>query len=203
MFKIDEMTGEFESFNSFAKVGDDRIVTAIAADTDLDTQRDRFTKECLKKMADEFMTNENGRNMREMHENIAAGNALHSIYIEEDMHKAKWVLTSEVTDDSTWRKIKKSTLKGQSVGGKVVECYYINQGQENQIRVITDAYINEVSYVDRPAQPGMNIQPDFARHSVAVDVGLPINLLNGFNAGPKGLPVMNSDHGGPQCRRDD
>lgn len=81
-------------------------------------------------------------NVREMHQPIAAGTVVDHAF-DDEAHALK--ICAHVSDPTTWEKIKDGTLKAFSICGEILESI------EN---TVTKFVLNEISLVDRPADPG-------------------------------------------------
>ena len=82
-------------------------------------------------------------NIREMHSNIAAGVA----FEWETTADGKTWIGTHIVDEGSIKKVKKGVLKGFSIGGNGTEC------DDNNPKIITALELNEISLVDRPANP--------------------------------------------------
>jgi hypothetical protein len=87
-------------------------------------------------------------NIREMHSNIAAGVAFEC----EVLENGKTWLGAHIVDEGSVKKVKAGVLKGFSIGGNGLEC------EPDNPKVITALELNEISLVDRPANPDSVIQ---------------------------------------------
>lgn len=79
-------------------------------------------------------------NVREMHQEIAAG-----VVRESEMTEAGMSVGVYVAEDSTWQKVKAGVLKAFSIRGPILEAV---DNIVNKIKLL------EISLVDRPADPG-------------------------------------------------
>ena len=79
-------------------------------------------------------------NVREMHQDIAAG-----VVEESSMTESGMMVGVYVADDSTWNKVKRGVLKAFSIRGPILEVVG---------NVVTKLKLTEISLVDRGADPG-------------------------------------------------
>lgn len=82
--------------------------------------------------------------IREMHQPIAAGNC-----IEATVNKAtgETLICAHITDPNSVKKVQTKTLKGFSIGGVATQTDPLNK------KIITGLKLNEISLVDKPANP--------------------------------------------------
>jgi hypothetical protein len=80
-------------------------------------------------------------NIREMHQWSAVGK---TVQPKVDQAKKGLYIVAKIVDDQAWAKIKEGVYNGFSIGGRVLK--KINN-------VIEELMLNEISLVDRPANP--------------------------------------------------
>ncbi len=85
-------------------------------------------------------------NIREMHQLSAVGVAQ-----EADLDEKGLYLKAKVIDDDAWAKVREGVYKGFSIGGR------ITARDPNDATLITGVELNEISLVDRPANPEATI----------------------------------------------
>jgi hypothetical protein len=137
-------------FLPFEKVDRDRRrVWGIAQTEDPDHQGDQVSYEASKKA---FMAwAKTVGNVREMHQPIAAGSVVKVIPDDRNRRILVGVHVSKGAPD-TWEKVLDGTLKGFSIGGKVLESSRVYlESLGKQVRRITDYVLDELSLVDSPA----------------------------------------------------
>lgn len=116
---------------------DQRMVYGIAATDQLATDGYIVTKEAMQAAWADYMTY---ANIREMHQDIAAGVVKEYSFEDDGVHIGVYV-----ADDSTWAKVKAGVLKAFSIGAEALQKIG---------NVITEIILYEISLVDRPADPG-------------------------------------------------
>jgi len=133
----------------FAKVDDEqRMVYGVATDETPDGAGEVVDYEATKAAVADWSK---WRNVREMHGAKAAGIA-EEITLD-DVEKSLKVGV-KVVDDGAWEKVKEGVYKGFSIGGRVLASVMERAAEgEGQIRRITEYLLNEISLVDRPANP--------------------------------------------------
>jgi hypothetical protein len=114
-----------------------RMVYGIAATDQLATDGYIVTKEAMQAAWANYMTY---ANIREMHQDIAAGVVKEFSFEDDGVHIGVYV-----ADDSTWAKVKAGVLKAFSIGAEALQKIG---------NVITEIILYEISLVDRPADPG-------------------------------------------------
>lgn len=132
-------------FAQFTKVDDEqRIVGGTFTSETLDNQNDIVDFAATKAAVADYSQ---WRNVREMHQSSAVGTA---VKIELDEQTQKGYMEAKIVDDAAWKKAKEGVYKGFSIGGKIVEAV---KEAASGARRITKYVLNEVSLVDRPANP--------------------------------------------------
>jgi len=137
-----------------------RIVSGYATLDNMDTQGDVVTAEASKKAFERSR-----RNVREMHDKVAAGkvvdwredeffdketgNLYKGIYVEAYISKGA---------QSTWEKVLDETLTGFSIGGEINDATNeFDKDAGRSVRFIKDYDLVELSLVDNPANQLANI----------------------------------------------
>jgi prohead serine protease len=116
-------------------------------------------------------------NVREMHQNSAAGVALSAEVVDGKLH-----LAVKVVDDGAWKKVKERVYKGFSIGGRVVEAVLEKLADGTYIRRILKLILTEISLVDRPANPDAKILLFKAEGSMPNEETEVVNLAPGLSA---------------------
>jgi len=120
------------------KDNDQRIVAGYATTEDLDSQGEVVKLAAVERALPDYMKY---ANIREMHQWSAVGKAIQA---SVDNTKKGLYLVAKVVDEQAWKKVKEGVYNGFSIGGKVVKKVGNN---------IEDLVLNEISLVDRPANP--------------------------------------------------
>jgi hypothetical protein len=123
----------------------EHIVEGYASMCNLDDQGDVVPVEAIEAAMPSFM--EWGA-LRAMHTKIAAGKVLAARVDGEGV----WI-KAKVTDGDSWQKVQDGVYQGFSIGGDVKEIATRPDGA----RMITRLQLNEISLVDRPANPRCKI----------------------------------------------
>lgn len=123
----------------FSKRDDDEhIVEGWASSEALDSQGEVIKIEAIEKALPDYMK---FANIREMHQLSAVGK---TIAASIDKTKKALYIVVKVVDDMAWKKVKEGVYNGFSIGGRILK----------QIgNTIEDLSLNEISLVDRPANP--------------------------------------------------
>lgn len=133
------MKNDVNLYVQFTKTNDEeQIVEGIATSEDLDSQGEIVKYDAIKDALPDYMK---FGNIREMHQYSAVGKAIKAI---PDDAKKNLLLTAKVIDPIAWQKVKEGVYNGFSIGGRVLKQV------GNEIQGIT---LNEISLVDRPANP--------------------------------------------------
>ena len=140
---------------------ENRTVSGFATLDNYDRHGDRVTSDASKKAFERFRGN-----IREMHQPIAVGKVLS--FNEEDYYDAESgqnykgvfvnVYVSKGAQD-TWEKVLDGTLTGFSIGGNIIQAS-MEKGtseEDDEVRVIEEYDLHELSLVDSPANPLANI----------------------------------------------
>lgn len=123
----------------FSKKNDsEQIVEGYASTEDLDSQGEIVRFEAIKKALPDYMK---FGNIREMHQHSAVGKAVKAI---PDEQRRGLFLSAKIVDKVAWEKVQAGVYNGFSIGGRVLK----QVGNE-----IQDLMLNEISVVDRPANP--------------------------------------------------
>lgn len=131
-------------YGTFSKVdAEQRIVGGVFTSEAIDVQDDMVDWDATKEAVDDWRK---WSNIREMHQPSAVGVA---VTIELDDTKKQAYLEAKIVDDAAWEKVVAGVYKGFSIGGKVLQAIKEAAGIRRIIRYI----LNEVSLVDKPANP--------------------------------------------------
>jgi phage head maturation protease len=120
------------------KDGDQRIVEGYATTEALDSQGEIIKSEAIEKALPDYMK---FANIREMHQPSAVGK---TISAKMDKNKRGLEIAAKVVDPIAWEKVKEGVYNGFSIGGRIVK---------RVGNVIHEVILNEISLVDRPANP--------------------------------------------------
>lgn len=155
-------------FVPFSKRDDTRrVVCGIATSSALDAHGQRITTEAIKGAIAKYM--EFG-NIREMHQPSAIGKVQKHEFDPED----RLYIEAKIVDPLAWEKVEKGIYTGFSVGGWRTD--------ESKGDVIKSMVLDEISLVDRPANPEayFQIMKAFAlgRDSLS-DSEMAISILQG------------------------
>ena len=127
-------------FVPIAKLDDEqRMVYGYATTEALDAQGEIIKREAIEAALPHYMR---FANIREMHQLSAVGVAKEAEFDEKGLY-----LKAKVVDDEAWAKVKEGVYKGFSIGGRVTERDRLDK------KLITGVELNEISLVDRPANP--------------------------------------------------
>jgi len=141
-------------FVPISKVDEEqRMVYGIATCETLDKQNEivdyAATKEALTDYSD-------WRNIREMHKPSAVGTA--PILELRDNDKSLYI-GAKIVDEQAWLKCKEGVYKGFSIGGEVLDRRMeVNKSTGKPINRVTKYVMNEISIVDRPANPSCKFE---------------------------------------------
>lgn len=128
---------EFVAITKFDE--DQRLVYGYISTEQKDCHNEIVSKDAIKKAFEEDY--KKWGNIRFMHDNkTAVGNMIE--YSHDDFGT---FMCAKISDSEVWQKIKDGVLKGFSIGGWVIK----KVGD-----TITDLFLEEISLVDRPANPG-------------------------------------------------
>ena len=143
------MPRELHGFVTISKIDDEkRMVYGIANSDTLDCQDEIVEWDATKDAIPEFTK---WRNLREMHKDNAVGTVPE---LEIDDVSKKLNIGAKVVDDSAWKKVKEGVYKGFSIGGKALErIKEFNVEAGKNISRVKKYVLNEISLVDRPANP--------------------------------------------------
>src|SRR5581483_2533021 len=170
-----------------------RIVSGIATDPTLDSDRQICDPSWLEKAMSDY---EPWGNIREMHQPIAAGVAI-SIVKDADAY----VVTSKIIDPGTIAKLDAGVLKGYSIG--IAHPQVIRDNKAIGGRIIGGEII-EISLVDRPANPNALIDHvEFAEKMEKVFLEPEVSKAIPHKEGepkspPKGYPKDKSAYADPE-----
>ncbi|HVH76756.1 MAG TPA: DUF6582 domain-containing protein [Stellaceae bacterium] len=116
-----------------------RMVWGYASTEALDEQGEIVRHDALAAALDDYMK---FANIREMHQPSAVGVAEEAALDDKGLYVA-----ARVVDERAWEKVAAGVYKGFSIGGKV------KARDPADRRIITEIALNEISLVDRPANP--------------------------------------------------
>jgi len=145
----------------FSKVDEDRrIVSGFATLDNVDRQRDIVTSDASMKAFQKFRGN-----IREMHQPLAVGKMINfkeDRYFDPETKKFySGVYVSAYVSkgaQATWEKVLDGTLSGFSIGGKMLKWDDgYDEKADEQIRIIKEYDLVELSLVDSPANQFANI----------------------------------------------
>ena len=123
----------------FTKKDDDkRLVEGFASTETEDSQGEIVKSEALANALPDYMKY---ANIREMHQWSAVGKTIAAKL--DTMKKGLWI-RGKIVDDQAWRKVKEKVYNGFSIGGKVLK---------KVGNIVQELILNEISLVDRPANP--------------------------------------------------
>lgn len=136
-------------FVPISKVDEEqRMVYGIATTSALDKQNEIVDWGATKKALTEYSQ---WRNIREMHKPSAVGVAP---IIEAREEKQEVYIGAKIIDEQAWQKCKEGVYKGFSIGGEVLDrTVEFNKASGKSINRVTNYILNEISVVDRPANP--------------------------------------------------
>ena len=127
-------------FVPIAKLDDEqRLVYGYATTEALDAHGEVVKREAIEAALPHYMR---FANIREMHQLSAVGVAKEAEFDEKGLY-----LKAKVVDDEAWAKVREGVYKGFSIGGRVT------QRDTADRKLITGVELNEISLVDRPANP--------------------------------------------------
>lgn len=151
----------FAKYATFMKANpDQRLVVGYASSERIDGQNDIVDSEALHQALDDYMQ---WANLREMHQPKAVGKVLSATPIKGQIRLSDGTVLSnplriiaKIVDEDAWQKVKAGILKGFSIGGKVLNAI-TQKVNGKEVRRITGLVLNEISLVDRPANPDARI----------------------------------------------
>jgi HK97 family phage prohead protease len=127
-------------FVPIAKVDDEqRLVYGYATTEALDAHGEVVKRAAIEAALPHYMR---FANIREMHRLSAVGVAKEAEFDEKGLY-----LKAKVVDDEAWAKVREGVYKGFSIGGRVTRRDAADR------KLITGVELNEISLVDRPANP--------------------------------------------------
>ena len=127
-------------FFPIAKIdAEQRMVWGYASTEARDDQNEIVTRRALEAALGDYMK---FANIREMHQLSAVGVAKEAAIDDKGLY-----VGAKIVDDRAWAKVVAGVYKGFSIGGRVLER---NPSDPN---TITSLALNEISLVDRPANP--------------------------------------------------
>ena len=134
-------------FGEISKVDhENHMIYGYATTSALDSQGEIITKEAT---TDALQDYSKWRNIREMHQAKAVGTAPVLQMLEKGLY-----VGAKIVDDQAWKKVEAGVYKGFSIGGKRGEEVREFDAKLNRtVNKITKYKLNEISLVDRPANP--------------------------------------------------
>jgi len=130
-----------------------RMVYGIATCSKLDNQNEIVDYEATKAAVADYS---NWRNIREMHKPSAVGTAP---ILELRDNSQELYIGAKIIDDAAWMKCKEGVYKGFSIGGdKLDQRVEMDKVSGKTVNRITKYNLNEISLVDRPANPNCRFQ---------------------------------------------
>jgi len=132
-----DMNDKINIFAEITKVDKDkRMIEGYASTETLDSQGEIVSRKAITDALDGFMEY---ANVREMHQPSAVGVVKTAKIDEKGLH-----IKAKIVDDNAWNKVKEGVYKGFSIGGQILV---------KKSNKILQMMMNEVSVVDRPANP--------------------------------------------------
>ncbi len=145
---------------------DQRMVYGIATCSKLDNQNEIVDYEATKEAVADYS---NWRNIREMHKPSAVGTAP---VLELRDNTQELFIGAKIVDEAAWQKCKEGVYKGFSIGGdKLDQKVELHKQSGKTVNRITKYTLNEISLVDRPANPACRFQTvkrDTSVHTVTI-----------------------------------
>ncbi len=133
------MNDKVKIYGGFTKKNDDeQTVEGFASTEAVDTQGEVVKAEALEKALPDYLK---FGNIREMHQWSAVGK---TVMASMDENKKGLYIKAKIVDPVAWAKCKEGVYNAFSIGGRVVK---------RVGNVIQDLVLNEISVVDRPANP--------------------------------------------------
>jgi hypothetical protein len=117
-----------------------RMVWGYASTEERDDQGEVVKREALAEALGDYMK---FANIREMHQLSAVGKAKEAAIDDKGLY-----IGAKVVDDNAWNKVVERVYQGFSIGGKVTA------REPADYKTITGLRLDEISLVDRPANPG-------------------------------------------------
>ena len=153
---------EWHGFYKFiGKSEEERIVIGIGTSEAIDGQDEIVDSGAIRNALEDFMK---WANLREMHDNRAAGVVLKAEPLDGEVEVSPGVkvlnplrVEAKVVDDQAWLKVKTGVYKGFSIGGKVLNWVMEKLLDGKWVRRITELLLTEISLVDRPANQDARI----------------------------------------------
>jgi len=125
----------------------EHIIEGYASLPNLDDQGDVIPLDAIDAALPRFMK---WGNLREMHDKKAAGKVLAAKVDERGLK-----ILAKVEDPTAWAKVRAGVYQGFSVGGDIPED--ATEQRADGARIIKELLLNEISLVDRPANPKARI----------------------------------------------
>lgn len=135
--KINDGFDSFRLYGQFEKIDpQQRIVYGYASTECVDSQGETVEKTAIAQALPDYMKY---GNIREMHQLSAVGKTKSAVVDDKGVY-----IKAKIVDDNAWKKVTEGVYNGFSIGGKVI------QRVDN---VIKQLELDEISVVDRPANP--------------------------------------------------
>lgn len=162
-------------FFPIAKVdAESRMVWGYASTEARDDQNEIVTRSALEAALGDYMK---FANIREMHQLSAVGVAREAVVNERGLY-----VGAKIIDERAWAKVAAGVYKGFSIGGRVTG------RAADDPQTITALVLNEISLVDRPANPEAVF--DFWKAAGEAERGAPSGTPGATAAGSSGGAVM-------------
>lgn len=154
LFKGGIMEVKMNMFVPISKFDEEqRMVYGIATCSKLDNQNEIVDWEATKEAVKDYSQ---WRNIREMHKPSAVGIAP---VLELRDNTEELYIGAKIVDDAAWAKCKEGVYKGFSIGGdKLDQKVELDKASHKTINRVTKYMLNEISLVDRPANPACKFQ---------------------------------------------
>lgn len=161
------MENRLNVFAAITKMDEDlRMVYGVATCSKVDSQNEIVDWDATKEAVADYS---NWRNIREMHKNSAVGTAP---ILELREPTQELYIGAKIVDEAAWQKCKEGVYKGFSIGGdKLDQKVELSKTTGRTVNRITKYNLNEISLVDRPANPACKFQTvkrDTSVHTVTI-----------------------------------
>ena len=135
--KVSDGFDSFRLYGQFEKIDpQQRIVYGYASTECVDSQGEVVSKTAIAQALPDYMQY---GNIREMHQLSAVGKTKSAVIDDKGLY-----LKAKIVDDMAWQKVAEGVYNGFSIGGKVIQ---------RVDHVIKQLELDEISIVDRPANP--------------------------------------------------
>ena len=162
-----DMQTKMDFFVPISKLNEEeRMVYGVATCSKLDNQNEIVDYEATKEALKDYSQ---WRNIREMHKPSAVGTAP---VLELRDGSQELYIGAKIVDEAAWEKCKEGVYKGFSIGGEVLDRKIeLDKASGKPVNRVTKYMLNEISVVDRPANPNCRFQTvkrDTSVHIVTV-----------------------------------